>query len=238
MKRLAALLLLPLLACSKKEAPVPAKIAPVVEAKVPAVRFQDVTKECGIAFSHVSGAAGKKWMPETMGGGVAVFDYDNDGRNDILFVSSSYWPGDPRAAGQKSSLALYHNEGNGPDGIPRFRDATREAGLEKVLYGMGAAVGDFDNDGWTDVYVTGLGDRGGNRLFRNERGRFVDVTKASGAGDPGWGTSAAFLDYDGDGRLDLFVARYVAWSPAKDIFCSLDGTHKSYCTPDRYDGTS
>ena len=225
-------------ACRKKEAPVAAKIAPVVEAKVPAVRFQDFTKECGIAFAHVNGAAGKKWMPETMGGGVAVFDYDNDGRNDILFVSSSYWPGDPRAAGQKSSLALYHNEGNGPGGAPKFRDATREAGLERVLYGMGAAVGDFDNDGWPDLYVTGLGERGGNRLFRNDRGKFVDVTKSSGAGDSGWGTSAAFFDYDGDGRLDLFLARYVEWSPAKDIYCSLDGTHKAYCTPERYDGTS
>lgn len=93
------------------------------------------------------------------GGGVAIFDYDNDGRNDILLVSSSYWPGDPRAASQKSSLALYHNEGNGPDGVPKFRDATREAGLERVLYGMGAAIGDFDNDGWPDLYVTGSASR-------------------------------------------------------------------------------
>ncbi len=239
MKKLAVIALcIASFACRKKEAPVAATIAPVVEAKVPAVRFQDVTKECGIAFVHVNGAAGKKWMPETMGGGVAVFDYDNDGRNDILFVSSSYWPGDPRAAGQKSSLALYHNEGNGAGGAPKFRDATREAGLERVLYGIGAAVGDFDNDGWPDLYVTGLGERGGNRLFRNDRGKFVDVTKSSGAGDSGWGTSAAFFDYDGDGRLDLFLARYVEWSPAKDIYCSLDGTHKAYCTPERYDGTS
>ncbi len=239
MKRLAfAALCLASFACRKKEAPVAAKIQPVVEAKAPAVRFQEVTKECGIAFVQVSGAAGKKWMPETMGGGVAIFDYDNDGRNDILLVSSSYWPGDPRAASQKSSLALYHNEGNGPDGVPKFRDATREAGLERVLYGMGAAIGDFDNDGWPDLYVTGLGEQGGNRLFHNEHGKFVDVTKSSGAGDPGWGTSAAFFDYDGDGRLDLFLARYVEWSPAKDIYCSLDGAHKSYCTPERYDGTS
>ena len=239
MKKAAVLVLcLAVLSCRKKEAPVPAKIAPVVEAKAPSVHFEEITKKCGVTFVHVNGAAGKKWMPETMGGGVAIFDYDNDGRNDILFVSSSFWPGDPRAASQKSSLALYHNEGNGPDGAPRFRDATREAGLEKVLYGMGAAAGDFDNDGWTDLYVTGLGDRGGNRLFRNVRGKFVDVTKASGAGDPGWGTSAAFFDYDGDGRLDLFLARYVEWSPARDIYCSLDGAHKSYCTPERYDGTS
>ena len=225
-------------ACRRPEAPAPAKIVPVVEAKVPGVRFEDVTKATGIDFVHVTGAAGKKWMPETMGGGVAIFDYDRDGRNDILLVGSSYWPGDPRAKTQKSSLALYHNEGNGPDGVPRFRDATAEAGLRKVLYGMGAAVGDFDGDGWEDLYVTGLGNLGGNRLFRNDHGRFVDVTGSSGAGDAGWGTSAAFFDYDGDGRLDLFLARYVEWTPAKDLFCALDGVHKSYCTPERYDGTS
>ena len=242
MRRALALLAAPLalfpLGCRRSEAPPPVRIAPVVESRPPAVRFDDVTERTGIAFVHVNGAAGKKWMPETMGGGVAIFDYDNDGRNDVLFVSSSYWPGDPRARSQKSSLALYHNEGNGPDGVPRFRDATAEAGLAKVFYGMGAAVGDFDGDGWEDLYVTGLGSRGGNRLFRNDHGRFVDVTASSGAGDPGWGTSAAFFDYDGDGKLDLFLARYVDWTPEKDLFCALDGTHKSYCTPERYDGTT
>ena len=225
-------------ACRKAAPPPPARIAPVVEAKVPAVRFEDATTRTGISFTQVNGATGKKWMPETMGGGVAIFDYDDDGRNDVLLVSSEYWPGDPRARSQKSSLALFHNEGNGPDGIPRFRETTAEAGLEKVLYGMGATVGDFDGDGWDDLYVTGLGNMGGNRLFRNVRGRFVDVTKSAGVGDPGWGTSAAFFDYDGDGKLDFFLARYVEWSPAKDIFCSLDGTKKSYCTPERYDGNS
>ena len=223
-------------ACRKAARPAPAKIAPVVEARPPGVTFRDATKESGVEFVQVNGAAGKKWMPETMGGGVAIFDYDNDGRNDILLVSSCGWPGDPRRASPGSSLTLYHNEGPGPDGIPRFRDRTAEAGLRKVMYAMGAAVGDFDNDGWEDLYVTGLGKQGANRLFRNERGRFTDVTKSSGTGDPGWGTSAAFFDYDGDGRLDLFLARYVDWSPEKDIYCSLDGTHKSYCTPERYDG--
>jgi len=224
--------------CRKTAPPPPARIAPVVEAKAPAIRFEDATARAGISFAQINGAAGKKWMPETMGGGVAVFDYDNDGRNDILLVSSSAWPGDPRAGSQKSSLALYRNEGNGPDGVPRFRDVTAQAGLQRVLYGMGAAVGDFDGDGWEDLYVTGLGNMGANRLFRNVRGHFEDVTKTSGAGDSGWGTSAAFFDYDGDGKLDLFLARYVDWSPGKDIFCTLDGTTKSYCTPERYDGTS
>jgi len=225
-------------ACRKAVPPPAAKIAPVVEAKVPPVRFEDATARTGIAFTHVNGASGKKWMPETMGGGVAIFDYDNDGHNDVLLVSSAYWSGDPRGRSQKSSLALYRNEGSSPEGVPRFRDATAAAGLEKVLYGMGAAVGDFDGDGWEDLYVTGLGNMGGNRLFRNVHGRFEDVTKSAGAGDPGWGTSAAFFDYDGDGKLDLFLARYVDWSPGKDIFCALDGVHKSYCTPERYDGNS
>ena len=234
----AALLALSVVGCRKRAAPAPSRVAPVVEAKPPAVRFDDATARAGISFVQINGAAGKKWMPETMGGGVAIFDYDNDGRNDILFVGSSYWPGDPRSGSLKSSLALYHNEGNGPDGVPRFRDATAEAGLKKVLYGMGVAVGDFDGDGWEDLYVTGLGAQGGNRLFHNEHGRFVDVTASAGVGDPGWGTSAAFFDYDGDGKLDLFLGRYVDWSPARDLFCALDGTHKSYCTPERYDGTA
>jgi hypothetical protein len=190
----------------------------------------------GVGFVHVNGAQGKKWMPETMGGGVAVLDFDGDGRPDLLFVSGSYWPGDQRHAGQRSSLSLYRNEGNDDaSGLPRFRDATREAGLETVFYGMGAAVGDYDNDGDEDAYVTGLG---GNRLYRNHRGRFEDVAASAGVRDSGWGTSAAFFDFDGDGFLDLFVCRYVDWSPEKDLWCTLDGSTKSYCTPERYPGTA
>jgi len=201
----------------------------------PAIAFAEKAAQLGVDFTHVNGAAGKKWMPETMGGGVAVLDYDGDGRPDLLFVSGSYWPGDPRAASQKSSLALYHNEGNDANGVPRFRNVTREAGLEKVFYGMGASVADYDNDGRDDVYVTALD---GNHLFHNLGGRFEDVAKAAGVADSGWGTSSAWLDYDGDGLLDLYVGRYVDWSPAKDLFCTLDGKTKSYCTPERYPGTS
>ena len=201
----------------------------------PAIAFAEKAAAVGIDFTHVTGAAGKKWMPETMGGGVAVLDYDGDGRPDLLFVSGACWPGDPRAAAQKSSLALYRNEGNGADGLPRFRNVTREAGLEKVFYGMGASVGDYDNDGRPDVYVTALG---GNHLFHNRGGRFEDVATAAGVADSGWGTSSAWFDYDGDGLLDLYVGRYVDWSPAKDLFCTLDGKTKSYCTPERYPGTS
>jgi hypothetical protein len=189
----------------------------------------------GISFVHVNGAQGKKWMPETMGGGVAVLDYDGDGRPDLLFVSGSFWPGDPRASSQRSSLSLYRNEGNDGGGLPRFRDVTREAGLESVFYGMGVAVGDYDNDGREDIYVTGLGR---NRLYHNRGGRFEEVAARAGVRDSGWGTSAAFFDFDGDGFLDLFVCRYVDWSPEKDLWCTLDGRTKSYCTPERYPGTA
>jgi hypothetical protein len=208
--------------------------APPTPVPLPSVRFEEKAAEMGIAFTHVTGAAGKKWMPETMGGGVAVLDYDSDDRPDLLFVSGSYWPGDPRAATQRSSLSLYRNQGNASGGLPRFRDVTRDAGLESVFYGMGAAVGDYDNDGDDDVYVTGLD---GNRLYRNRGGRFDEVARTAGIRDSGWGTSAAFLDFDGDGLLDLFVCRYVEWSPAKDLWCTLDGSTKSYCTPERYPGT-
>jgi len=199
------------------------------------VRFEEKAAAMGIGFTHVTGARGAKWMPETMGGGVAVLDYDGDGKPDLLFVSGAYWPGDPRAKTQKSSLALYRNEGTGPDGLPRFRDVTRDAGLERVFYGMGASVGDYDNDGRPDVYVTGLGR---NYLFHNLGGRFEEVAARAGVADSGWGTSSAFFDADGDGLLDLFVCRYVDWTPAKDLFCTLDGKTKSYCTPERYPGTS
>lgn len=223
------------LGCGRAEKPAVAPPPTPAPTPPPAVAFQEKAAALGIDFTHVTGATGKKWMPETMGGGVAVLDYDGDGRPDLLFVSGAYWPGDPRAAGQKSSLALYRNEGAGADGLPRFRNVTREAGLEKVFYGMGASVADYDNDGRDDVYVTGLG---GNHLFHNLGGRFEDVAKKAGVADSGWGTSSAWFDFDGDGLLDLYVGRYVDWSPAKDLFCTLDGKTKSYCTPERYPGTS
>ncbi len=202
----------------------------------PAIAYEEKAAAMGIDFTHVTGAAGKKWMPETMGGGVAVLDYDGDGRPDLLFVSGAHWPGDPGAAAQKSSLALYRNEGNDARGQPRFKNVTRAAGLERVFYGMGASVADFDNDGRDDLFVTGLD---GNLLFHNRGSRFQEVSKRAGvAAGSGWGTSSAWLDYDGDGLLDLYVGRYVDWSPAKDLFCTLDGKTKAYCTPERYPGRS
>ena len=188
--------------------------------------FTDVTARAGIKFVHTSGAFGKKYLPETIGSGVVFFDADGDSWQDLLFVNSSRWPG---RAGAKTTPALYRNNGDGT-----FADVTRGSGLDVEVYGIGAAAADFDNDGREDVYVTALG---GNRLFRGTGGgRFADVTRAAGVGDGGFSTSALWFDYDHDGRLDLFVSHYVDWSIEKDLFCTLDGKSKSYCTPESYKG--
>ncbi len=190
--------------------------------------FTDVTKAAGIRFRHDSGAFGKKYLPETMGSGAAFFDADGDGAQDILFVNSMSWPGRPDS---RSLLALYRNNRDGT-----FTDVTAASGLGVPLYGLGVAAADYDNDGRTDLYITALGK---NRLFRNLGGlRFADVTDAAGVGNTGFSTSAAWLDYDRDGRLDLFVANYVDWSIEKDLYCTLDGKSKSYCTPESYKGQS
>ncbi|HEV2853746.1 MAG TPA: CRTAC1 family protein [Thermoanaerobaculia bacterium] len=191
------------------------------------VKFKDVTAASGIKFTHNSGRAGKKLMPETLGSGVALFDADGDGWLDILFVNSRDW----QPKGKKSFQALYRNNRNGT-----FTDVTKGSGLDVQLYGMGVSAADYDNDGRMDVYITALE---GDRLFHNEgNGRFRDVTAASGIKNASFGTSAAWLDYDKDGKADLFVANYVQWSQDKDLWCSLDGAHKSYCTPESYKGTS
>ncbi|MGI8784941.1 MAG: CRTAC1 family protein [Acidobacteriota bacterium] len=189
--------------------------------------FTDVTRQAGITFRHNNGAFGKKFLPETMGAGCAFLDYDNDGWLDILFVNGMDFPGHKR---KKTTLVLYRNTGKGS-----FTDATAAARLNVEMYGMGVAAADYDNDGDCDVYVSALG---ADRLFRNDRGVFTDVTQQSGISNPDYGASAAFLDYNRDGRLDLFVTNYVEWSEKGDIFCSLEGTAKSYCTPESYKGVS
>ncbi len=203
--------------------------APVAVA--PAITFTDITVKAGLHFQHVNGAAGKKWLPETMGSGCAFLDYDNDGWQDILLLNGDTW----ESHGQHARMALYHNNHNGT-----FTDVTHEVGLDVPLFGMGIAVGDYDNDGYDDLFLTAVGKSRLLHNVSNGRGgrKFVDVTAASGIADTGWSTSAAWLDYDRDGKLDLFVCHYVQWSPRTDVFASVDGTHKSYARPRDYLGES
>ncbi len=193
----------------------------------PLFQLKDVTSQAGIDFRHNSGAYGGKFLPETLGSGCAFLDYDSDGYPDILLVNSMDWPGHKRI---RSALKLYKNNRNGT-----FSDVTRAAGLDIELYGMGVAVGDYNNDGFPDILITCVGQ---NHLFLNTgKGNFRDVSKSSGLGNRmAFSTSALWFDYDRDGHLDLFVCNYVNWSPEHDVFCSLDGKNKSYCTPEAYRG--
>lgn len=192
----------------------------------PRVDFVDVTAGSGIRFEHHNGATGEKYLPETLGAGGLFLDVDADGWQDILFVNSS---GLPVADATDPSAALYRNTGNGT-----FTDITEGSGLDVPLYGIGGTAADYDNDGHTDVYLTALGR---NRLLRGRGdGTFVDVTAEAGVGDERFSTSGLWFDYNNDGALDLFVANYVNWSIDNDLFCSLDGERKSYCTPESYTG--
>jgi hypothetical protein len=190
------------------------------------VQFTDVTAAAGIHFTHNAGRSGKKYLPETVGAGCAFFDFDGDGWPDILLINGKdFTPG-----GRKTTAALYHNNHNGT-----FTDVTKGSGLDVEIYGLGVAIADYDNDGRDDVYITALE---GDHLFHNEgNGKFRDVTQAAGIRNANFGTSAAWLDYDRDGNVDLFVANYVEWTAKGDKFCSLDGSTKSYCTPETYKGT-
>jgi hypothetical protein len=204
-------------------------VAQTSAAPSPGFRFTDVTSQAGIQFQHNGGAFGGKFLPETLGSGCAFLDYDRDGWQDILLINGTDWPGHKK---RRSTLRLYHNNGNS-----KFTDVTARAGLDVEMYGMGVAVGDYNNDGFPDILITCVGQ---NRLFRNTgKGTFVDVTKSSGLGKrEGFSTSAMWFDYDRDGLLDLFVCNYVKWSPEHDVFCSLDGKLKSYCTPEAYRGAT
>ena len=202
-------------------------------ATLPSLAFTDITTRAGIDFVHEAGAYGERLLPETMGGGVAFFDYDNDGDQDLLLVNSTTWPWRPPPATPATSK-LYRNRGDGS-----FEDVSEATGMALVLYGMGVATGDFDGDGFVDVFVTAVGE---NRLFRNSSGEgFVDVTAEAGvAGSPdSWSTSAAFIDIDGDGDLDLFACNYVAWSPEidREVDYRLTGIGRAYGPPTDFPGT-
>jgi hypothetical protein len=191
------------------------------------VRFTDVTESAGIHFTHNAGRSGKKWLPETMGPGCAFFDFDGDGWLDILLINGR----DLVPHGRHTTAALYRNNHNGT-----FTDVTRGSGLDIDIYGFGVTIGDYDNDGRDDVYITALG---GDHLFHNEGGgHFRDVTRDAGITNAAFSTGAAWLDYDRDGKLDLFVANYVQWTQQGDLWCSLDGSTKSYCTPESYKGAA
>ncbi len=193
------------------------------------IQFRDITAQAGIRFVHNNGAFGKKYLPETMGPGCAFIDYDNDGWPDILLVNGENWPGH---AGAPTTPHLYHNNHDGT-----FADVTRKAGLAVPMFGLGVAVGDYDNDGHDDLFISALGQ---SHLFHNNgNATFTEVTKAAGLWGPNdFSTGAAWVDFDRDGKLDLVVANYVQWSIAGDLFCTLDGTKKSYCTPESYKGSS
>ncbi|HEV8608038.1 MAG TPA: CRTAC1 family protein [Tepidisphaeraceae bacterium] len=201
--------------------------------ELPSIPFTNITESAGIKFVHVNGAEGEKLLPETMGGGCAFFDFDNDGNQDLLLINSSSWPW-AKTPNSAAKMALYHNDGKG-----LFIDVTAGSGLDVSFYGMGVATGDFDNDGNVDVFITAVG---GNHLFRNlGNGKFADVTPKSAVGgsNTGWSSGAAFLDYDNDGKLDLFVCNYVAWSRENDIAqdFKLLGVGRAYGPPLAFAGT-
>ena len=199
----------------------------------PSIPFTDITAAAGIDFVHRTGAYGERLLPETMGGGVAFFDYDNDGHQDLLFVNSMDWPWQPEPE-RPATSRLYRNQGDGT-----FADVTAATGMALTLYGMGVAAGDYDGDGYVDAFIAAVG---GNRLYRNIGGeRFEDVTELAGVGGDGktWSTSAAFFDFDGDRDLDLFVCNYVAWSPEVDreVDFRLTGIGRAYGPPTDFPGT-
>lgn len=201
--------------------------------QIPDIRFTDITDQSGINYSHYDGKQGERLLPETMGGGSGFLDYDNDGDQDILFVNSCDWSWNKPPEGKPiPTMCLYQNDGKGV-----FKDVTQEAGLATTFYGMGPAFGDFDNDGWVDVFITAVGK---NHLFRNEQGKFKDVTDAAGvAGVPTqWSCPAMWFDYDRDGKLDLIVGNYVSWTREIDLSLAstLVGLERSYGQPTNFDG--
>jgi hypothetical protein len=189
------------------------------------VRFDNVAAEIGVAFKHENGASPDKLLPETMSGGVVIFDYNNDGWPDLFFINGGSFVGKQVASAARHRL--YRNSGRG-----KFEDVTESSGIGISGFGMGACAADYDNDGWTDLYVTAVG---GNRLYHNNGdGTFTDVTRVAGVGGGMWSTSCAFGDIDNDGYVDLYVARYVDFSADNKKVCMLFKDVRSYCHPNVY----
>ena len=229
--------------CTSKSRPAPQVV-------VPAIQFTDVTKQAGIDFQHTNGAFGLRMMPETIGSGVCVFDYDGDGWPDIYFVNGREWSdkeikeylansGKPQHGKvdlpknhKKVTGTLHRNVGNGT-----FQDVTKGSGLEVEICGQGASAADYDGDGKTDLYVTAWPH---NYLFRNQgNGKFIDVTKEAGVAASNWSSAAVWLDFNKDGYLDLFVGRYLNWSPKLEKYNTAVGIHgpeRAYGGPDFYQG--
>jgi hypothetical protein len=207
----------------------------------PEVQFTDITQQSKIDFKQENSATTNKYLLETMGGGVALLDYDNDGRLDVFFTNGALindpMPDNklPDKSGEKFWNRLYHQNADGT-----LTDVTQRSGLsgaQQGYYSMGVAVGDYDNDGFEDIYITGFG---GNILYHNNGdGTFTDVSKKAGVGGGGWSASAGFFDYDNDGKLDLFVTRYIDWTVKTNRYCGENRPgYRAYCHPDNYDGVT
>jgi len=211
-----------------------APVAPErAQAETPLAKFTDITAASGISFIHNNGAYGDKLLPETMGSGVAFFDFDDDGAQDLLFINATYWPEKIPAGKKPTTMCLYHNDGKG-----HFTDVTAGSGLDVSFYGMGVAIGDYDNDGKPDVFVSAVG---GNHLFHNlGAGKFAEVTAEAGVAGAAsdWSTACAWIDYDNDGQLDLFVCNYVRWSKEIDheVGYKIDGVTRAYGPPMTFEG--
>jgi len=214
-----------LAACGEDPAPPPAQPSPL-DGRAGVLALADVTPQSGVDFAHDNGRTSRRYLPETMGGGLAILDADGDGLPELFFVDS----GAVEAGGARRPGALYRNLGG-----MRFAPAGDRSGLDRPILGQGTAVGDVDGDGDCDLLITGVG---ADHLYLNRGdGSFVAVEPV-GWPEPGFSSSAAFVDFDRDGRLDLFLGRYVTWSPQTDVACRPDGEHRTYCTPEVYDGAT